>query len=226
MSKQAHKAAEIREWLRKRAARRKNPKKEREAALEEIAEQRARDLKGASPALDSREKMDRVDSNLATAAEQMCQWGDVSADEIEKRRAMFDKNWADYERAVGRAIRAERFGNPYVQAWMAGRRSLRDWTALRKYRLGLERGVKKEISKEDFFVAFEAGGLIEWCRQNPQRKKYKPEAIRRSIINKLLISKPEHWFDLSESEAKKLRTRLKGMSRQNFHKLLRRLHVL
>ncbi len=50
MSKQAHKAAEKRESQRKHATRRKNPIEEREAVIEEIGEQRARDVKGASPA--------------------------------------------------------------------------------------------------------------------------------------------------------------------------------
>ena len=166
-----------------------------------------------------------MDIALADAAEQMRRWHGVSADQIEKRREMYDADWAEYDKAIGRAIRAGQFEHPLVREWISERRSLGERTALRKYRLGLERGVKKGMSKEDFFVAFEAGGFIQ--------KKYKvdegrrnPEAIRRSIINKLLISKPEHWFDLSDSEIEKLRARLKDMPRQNFHRLLRRLHVL
>ena len=116
-----------------------------------------------------------------------------------------------------------------MRAWLSARRSLGERDDLRGLRMGLERGVKGPLSKEDFWIAFMARECMEGKEESGALGKKrpalgkKPEAIRRALIRELLFGQPAPWFDLSPAEARRLRERLKATPRQNFHRWLRRL---
>ena len=121
------------------------------------------------------------------------------------------------EKALARAIRVGLWCHPVVKTWLAARRSLGERKKLRSFRLGLERDVKAPMSKEDFWIVFEAQGLID--------QGYKPEAIRLGLTHKLKTEKPQEWFDLAPEEINGLIDRLQ-CSQQNFHRWLRRLKLI
>lgn len=167
-------------------------------------------------------QQERALNDLDEALEEMGQWRGISpADEVEKNHQITDQ--AIYERALTRAVQAGLWRHPVVRAWLAARRSLGDRQALRRFRRGLERGVKKPMSKGDFWIAFEAHDLIN------QRRG--PEAIRKALIKKLKDPKPEdrkkweEYFDLAPKEIARLIRRLE-YSRQNFHQRLKRLKLI
>lgn len=137
--------------------------------------------------------------------------------EDEEERHHQQINQDIYEEAITRAVRAGLWQHPVVREWLAARRSLGDWEELRRFRLGLERGVKKPMLKEDFWIAFEAQGLIARGKG--------PEAIHTALIDKLKSDeKPQEWFDLRPEEIERLIDRLQ-CSRQNFHRWLKRLKI-
>ena len=88
---------------------------------------------------------------------------------------------------------------------------------MRRFRLGLERDVKKTMSKEDFWIIFEARDLI--------KQGYGPEAIHMALIEKLNAEKPPEWYDLATEEIEGLIDRLQ-CSRQNFFQWLQRLKLI
>lgn len=167
--------------------------------------------------------------DLEEAAEQMRRWGNLPIEKLEAEHKLFAADRAEYDRLIGRAIRAGLSKkHPYVREWLAGRRSLGEWDKLRKYRAGLERGVKRPMSKRDFWVVFHATPHIE------KGKGY--EEVRRALINELELVPPETWdeppdaegdpdkvwFGLTPGDIKGLGVRLRT-SRTNFRKWLRRL---
>jgi hypothetical protein len=78
------------------------------------------------------------------------------------------------------------------------------------------------MSKQDFWIKLEASPLSE------QGKK--PEQIRRLLLHKLRFSTPEdrkkwkEWIGLNRKELEELTERL-DCTRQNFHRLLKRLEI-
>ena len=73
------------------------------------------------------------------------------------------------------------------------------------------------MSKADFYVTFHAASLLE--------DGMGAEEIR-VMLRRELKSKPEDWFDMGNTEAERLRNRLRSMSRQSFHKWLKRLGLI
>lgn len=195
----------------------------RAKALEQIAKnsRRARG-RNASKIADPTRKQERALSDLKFAAKQMRRWRNASAEEVEDRRQEFSQDLADYEKAVVRAIRAGLINHPDVRAWISAQRSLGEWDALRRFRLGLERGTRKMLSKQDFWIKFEAVPLTEQGKT--------PEQIHRSLRHKLKFPKPEDrkkredWIGLNRKEIEDLADRL-DCTRQNFHRLLVRLRI-
>jgi hypothetical protein len=200
-----------------------SPSERRAKALEQIAKnaRRAHSLDAPKIAELTR-KQERAVSDLQYAAQHMQRWSGRSAKEIEDNRREFSQDLADYEKTVGRAIRAGLLDHPDVRAWISTQRSLGEWDALRQFRLSLECGTKKTISKQDFWIKFEAYPLSE------QGKK--PEQIRRLLLHKLRFSTPKdrkkwkEWIGLNRKELEELAERL-DCTRQNFHRLLKRLGI-
>ncbi len=199
----------------------KNSPARRRAIFNRIANRRRRDFHGNTTVAYYPQETP-VEIALADAAEQMRHSHGVPTDQ--KDREIYAADRAQYEKAIGRAIRAGQFEHPLVREWISERRSLGERDALRKFRMGLEGGAKRTMSKQNFWVAFEAGNLAH--PEDAAKKGERPEAILRALIRKLSISQPASWFDLNDAEIAKLRARLKDMPRQNFHRLLRRLHVI
>lgn len=161
-------------------------------------------------------QQERAIEDLDAAMVEMQHWHDITpGNQDEKNHQLTDL--VNYEKALARAIRVGLSDHPVVQTWLAARRSLGDREELRRFRLGLERGVKKTMSKEDFWIVFEAQGFID--------QGHGPEAIHRALIDKLKTENPQEWFDLSPEETKQLADRL-DCSQQNFHRWLRRLKLV
>ena len=174
-------------------------------------------------------QQERVLRELEEAAEELRLWEDLAPEnedlapenKVDKQHQLDDQT--RYEKALIKAIRAKLWNHPIVRAWFAARRSLGDWDELRRYRLKLETGVDKPMSKEDFWLAFEAHDLID--------DGHKPEAIRKILIKKLKDPEPEDWdkwrdyFDLRPKDVERLIARLQQHSQQNFHKWLKHLKL-
>ena len=190
----------------------------RERSMKEIAEayrSASEDHQWQQPKGLTRQQQ-RALKELEDAWEEVRQWcGDDPQNESERKHQLADQ--ARYKKAIMRTVRAELWHHPIVRAWLAARRSLGDWEELRRFRLGLEHGVKTPMSKDDFWVAFEAHDLID--------RGDGPEAIRAALIDKLKSEKPQEWFDLNPGEIARLIGRL-DCSRQNFHQWLRRLKII
>lgn len=160
----------------------------------------------------------RIEQDLKYSAESMRRWHGANWGALERRLSEFEADVGEHERTVRRAIRAGMVDHPIVAKWLEGRRTLGEWDWLRRFRLGLERGVRKPMSPEDFWVSYHASELAE------QRKK--PESIRRALCRKLALgSPPEDWFGLGPTAIARLRERLNRMPRQNFNRLLLRLGI-
>ncbi len=173
----------------------------------------------------------RILDDLADAKEQMQRWHDASPKKIAQEQEEFDADWEDYAKAMRRVIRAARTTYPdllkdrnvleAVYHYVSSRRALGEWDELRKIGLGLEVVVQKPPypakMREDVWVFSQTEEL--W-RQGKER----PEEIRRMLSRKLNTTDP--LFDpkfLNTEEAKRLRKRLKAMTRQGFHDWLKRL---
>ena len=200
-----------------------SPIERRVKALEEIAKKSRRAHSHDAPKIaDLTRKQQRALSELKYTAKHIRRWSNASAKELEDRHQEFSQNLAEFEKDVGRAIRAGLINHPDVRAWISSQRSLGEWDALRQFRLGLEHGAKKTLSKQDFWIKFEAMPLAE------QGKK--PEQIHRLLRHKLKYPKPEDrkkwedWIGLSHKEIEELADRL-DCTRQNFHRLLKRLGI-
>ncbi len=74
------------------------------------------------------------------------------------------------------------------------------------------------MSKADFYVTFHAARFME--------DGMGAEQIRVMLRCELMDKPPEDWFDMGNTEAERLRNRLRSMSRQSFHKWLKRLGLI
>jgi len=149
---------------------------------------------------------------------EMKAWGQDTPEQIEADLETYEKHRADRDRIVGKAIRAGLTTHPFVQAWLVEQRTFGEKDALRKSRSGLERGVKRMMSKADFYVTFHATSLT--------RDGMGVEQIRHTLRRQLLHIEPEPFFDMSKEERVKLANRLEKMSRQGFHKWLKRMGLI
>lgn len=155
---------------------------------------------------------------LAQHEKQMRGWADKSIKRIEKEQWKYDVHLEERDEVVGRALRLGLTDHPFVKHWLSEKRSFGEWDELRRFRANLETGVKRPMSKEDFWVSYHAYAL--------SKKGKKSEGIRRELCRKLRFDKPEGFFGLTEEETKQLAERLSAMPRQNFHRLLRKLNVI
>ena len=163
-------------------------------------------------------RIGRILDKLTEIEAQMRRWGGVSVKRIEAGLESYKTDLAARDRVVGKALRAGLFDHPFVRAWLTEKRSLGEYENLRRFRLGLERGVQRPMSNADFYIAFHASGLTSQGRG--------PEQIRVELRRKLRYSELEPWFDLSKVETQRLLERLRVMKRQSFHEWLKRLRVL
>ncbi len=159
----------------------------------------------------------RIIEELAFIEGEMKEWGQETHGQIEADLEEYKKYRADRDRIVGKAIRAGLTEHRFVKAWLAEQRTFGEKDALRRFRCGLERGVKRMMSKADFYVTFHGASLL--------REGMGPEQIRVRL-RRNLKSKPEEWFDMENTEVERLRNRLSSMSRQGFHKWLKRLGLI
>ena len=142
------------------------------------------------------------------------QWDGASREEIEQDKETFDLCLKDYKNAIIRAIRVG-FNDHHVKEFVAVQQALGQWDTLRRARSGLEKGVKRPMSWADLWVWSEADRLLGLGKR--------PEAIRCALVNKLANEPPPKGF--SREEAIIQSQRLRKMSRQGFHKLLKRLDI-
>ena len=198
-------------------------KKKREHVIKKIANadrSAAEDHQWQPKGLTPQQKSAR--DELKEAMSELQWWsGNEPEDEEEKHHQQTDR--LAYKRAITRAVRAGLWQHPVVREWLAARRSLGDWEGLRRFRLCLESGVTKTMSKADFWLAFEAGDLID--------DGMRPKAICKILIDKLKDPEPEDlkkwrdYFDLRPEDVESLIARL-GHSRQNFYQWLKRLRLI
>ena len=175
----------------------------------------------------------RILIDLADAKEQMQRWHGASPEKIVQKQEEFDADWADYSRAVNRAIRAayrtypSLFEHPLfletAAACLEWQRRLGQKDEMRAIdkELGLEVGVERPEDfvqmREDLWILHQTKTLVRDENVNDQ------EQIRRTLRRRLNADNLE--YDprfLLPQEAEKLSKRLK-MSQQGFNKLLKRL---
>lgn len=214
----------------------------RERAMEEIAEayRSASEAHQWQQPKDLTQQQKRALNELEDAWEEVRQWyGDYPQDESERNYQLADQT--RYNTSLRRAAWAGLWGHPILRAWLTARRSMGDWEELRRFRLGLETGVDKPMSKEDFWLAFElqrlrpepvpTGHAQDLIDNEHRPKANRPEAIRKVLIDKLKDPEPEDlkrwrdYFDLHPEDVESLIARLEH-SRQNFHKWLKRLRLI
>jgi hypothetical protein len=162
----------------------------------------------------------RANEALEDALDGLRSWHGTDGKKLEKDPERFELYVADYEdceKAMASAIRAGLHEHPTVdkklrqamEEWIRTRRVVGNWEVLRRAKSGVQRGVKRPMTKVNLWLANESRRLFKQGNQ--------PEAIRRALIN---ILGDANYSDLPGEDARKLRERLKGMSRQGFHKLL------
>ena len=243
-----------------------------------------------------KDRKKRIIEDLAFIEGEMRAWGQETPEQIEADLKSYKEYRADRDRIVGKAIRAGLTEHPFVQAWLAEQRTFGEKDELRRFRSSLETGVKRPMSKEDFWAAFNAprtglddeiektihAALIKTlaaktvtleqtsqsarsvlqtrphmtasdllaqkeeavravCDLRPEITisdaqtmvdivqgipNTRSEQIRRALLRKLRYSKPDTFFDMSGEELKKLANRLEKMSRQGFHKWLKKLGLI
>ena len=204
---------------------RKDPIGKRKSAIESIVKSSRTERAKAEDPHNLPEQKDRLVTDIKDAGEQMKQWAGASAARIFANLEMYKADDAQYEKAIGKAIRQGRFDIPQVRAWIAACRSVGDRETLRRYKdQRLERGVKGGISKEDLWLLYESHDLIDG------KRGYK--AIRRALINRITgadekaLRRWKEEFGFEGNELKILRARLKLTSLQNFRKWCKRLGIL
>ncbi|MCZ6665000.1 MAG: hypothetical protein O7B81_06830 [Gammaproteobacteria bacterium] len=148
--------------------------------------------------------------------ENMQNWYASELPESGEKRELFDADAKKFSRQVGRAIRADLKWHPIVQEWLTKLKLFGDREALGQWKdLGLDTGVKRQNSAQEFWIEFHAFPLLD--------KGESIDATRRNLINGLNSREPDAFFGLSKSDLVQLRGRLR--TRQNFHKLLKRLRI-
>ena len=173
---------------------------------------------GDSSDVPKKGRKQRIIEELKFIEGEMKAWGQDTPEQIEADLETYEKYRADRDRIVGKAIRAGLTTHPFVQAWLVEQRMFGEKDALRRSRSGLQRGVNRMMSKADFYVTFHAASLTE--------DGLGVEQIHRMLRRQLLYSEPEPFFDMREEERLKLANRLEKMSRQGFHKWLKRLGLI
>ena len=171
-----------------------------------------REVDAAELGLDEGEQ--NILDDLENAARQMQHYYGWPFDRLEENQDQYEADLHEYERAVVRTIRARLWHHPIVQMWISARRSLGERDELRRFRLpGLERDAKRPWSKDDLWLAYEAGDRR--CGGE------KIETIRRYLIGKLEKEEPDPLLGLEAADIKRLLRRLK--TPQNFHKWFKRV---
>jgi hypothetical protein len=105
--------------------------------------------------------VETVIEKLTEAHRDFAHWHGKSPPTKAPGRTMLRDDYREYERAVGRAIRAGVTKHPLVADWIRARRSVGDYNALRRFRLGLEAGMEPEIDEADLWIALKAADLID-----------------------------------------------------------------
>ena len=116
--------------------------------------------------------------DLQQIESQMRRWALASMERIRQEQERYDADVAERDRIVGKAIRAGLTEHPFVIAWLAERRTFGQKDELRQFRAGLERGVKRMMSKADFYITFYASDLMD--------HGIGVEEIRRKVCRQLL----------------------------------------
>lgn len=78
-----------------------------------------------------------------------------------KDKEQRDKDFSDYTRIVGRAIRRGLIDLPEVKEYVAGQRSVDNYAELRKFKIGLERDRIGEIDVADLWINMVAADLYK-----------------------------------------------------------------
>ena len=78
-----------------------------------------------------------------------------------KDKEQKDKDFSDYTRIVGRAIRRSLLDLPEVKAYVAGQRSVNNYAELRKFKLELEYDLIGEIDAADIWINIMAVDLYK-----------------------------------------------------------------
>ena len=203
-------------------ARRKNPIKKRKSDIKRIIRKRGTQFmkpvvrSGVQIFHERDEKRTWLIQDLEDAGKSMRRWGGRPTEKIEENRERYEEDRADFEMEISRAIRAGLVDHPLVREWIATQRSFGDWDALRKFkRQRLERSVRRTISKEYFWIIYKAIDLREEGKGLHE--------IRNNLIGRLRRNDVESWFDFRREEQLALATHLRGLTRQGFHQLLKRL---
>jgi hypothetical protein len=137
----------------------------------------------------------QIITRLIEAQKSFDLWGGYnsrSGDELGARELA--EAYEAYERVIIRAIRAGLVKHPIVAAWIAARRSVGDYDALRRLRCRLEVGMARRID-EDLWLAMEATVLLEEGQSLPE-------------VSRVLRCKAE---DAAPNLRPKLRSRLRSI---------------
>jgi hypothetical protein len=111
----------------------------------------------------------QIIKQLVEAQKSFALWGEYnsrSGDELSARE-LFEAYKA-YERAIIRTLRAGLVKHKIVAAWIAARRSVGDYDALRRLRCGLENDMPDRIDEADLWLALEAATLLEGGLSPPE----------------------------------------------------------
>ena len=150
---------------------------------------------------------EQVIQNLIDAHEGFAIWHCKNPDADQNSREIFKDDYRTYERAVVRAIRAGLVNHPLVRDWIAARRSVGDYDALRRLRRGFEAGMSPEIDAADCWIALEAHDLIE--------RGLSVEGVRRKLVVKAARAPKE----IKQVVLRRIR------SKQNLHRRLAELGI-
>ncbi len=172
-------------------------------------------------ALNHRDESNQVLAELDDVAEAMLRFEGKSLNKIDGHGGEYEDDRAEHVKAVAAAIGRGYLDHPAVTAWLEEMRTFGERKILRKWRnRRLEAGVKRPMRKDDFWIATEVIHLAS--------KGLRPTKIRQELINKLRLRGQdiESFCGLTETDRARLAARLKKMSRQGFHRLLKRLNVI
>lgn len=134
----------------------------------------------------------------------LMRWHGKTHEEIEKDREDFYLCYADYTKAMLRAIRAGLSDHPLVKPWLVAQRAVGNRDTLRRARSGVEKGIKRPWTKADVRLWDEIRRLAE------EHEEQEGAKLSQARARKFLVA----------------RTIIRRMSRQGFHKLLKRLNLL
>jgi hypothetical protein len=157
---------------------------------------------------------------LEDALEAVDQWDEKTTEEFDL--AELRPHLVELDDAMAKAMRKGLLNHPEVptalQKTMAEfkttRRGHGDWDYLRDLGIGAETGVKRQLTWAEVWLENGIDSAVAVGKP--------PEAIRKSLVNQLSFAhRPPRG--MSKDEAEKLRDRLRDMSRQCFHNILKKL---